>query len=117
MLHHLLTICNYYIFYTDYLIKINRDRLNCEAVSGLSLGLVGDGSFVQLMQVVPHADGQPVAQLAAVHGVHHPEHLPPGEGQPHGGVRLVVKMGPHVEVVAQAGLEDLLVDCTDEARG
>ena len=69
------------------------------------------------MQVIPHADGQPVAQLAAVHGVHHPEHLPSGEGQPQVALRLVVKVGPHVEVVAQAGLEDLLVDCTDRAPG
>lgn len=62
------------------------------------------------MQVVAHADGQPVAQLPAVHGVHHPEHLPSGEAQADGTVRFVIKVGADVEVVGQVGLYDLLID-------
>lgn len=62
------------------------------------------------MQVVPHADSQPVAQLPAVHRVHHPEHLSSGEAQTNGGVRLVVKVGADVEVVCQVGLDDLLIN-------
>lgn len=62
------------------------------------------------MQVVPHADGQPVTQLPAVHGVHHPEHLSSGEAQADGAVGLVVKVGAYVEVVGQVGLYDLLIN-------
>lgn len=62
------------------------------------------------MQVVPHADGQPVAQFAPMHRVHHPEHLPSAEAQADGRVGLVVEMGADVEVVGQVGLDDFLVD-------
>lgn len=73
-------------------------------------GLVGDDALVHLVQVGPHADGQPFSQLAAVHGVHHPEHLSPGEAQADGRVRLVIEVGADVEVVGQVGLDDLLVN-------
>lgn len=73
-------------------------------------GLVGDDALVHLVQVGAHADGQPLAQLPPVHGVHHPEHLPPGEAQADGGVRLVIEVGADVEVVGQVGLDDLLVN-------
>lgn len=73
-------------------------------------GLVGDDALVHLMQVVPHADGQPVAQLPAVHGVHHPEHLSSGKAQADGVVRLVIKVGAYVEVVGKVGLYDLLIN-------
>ena len=62
------------------------------------------------MQVVPHADGQPVAQLPTVHRVHHPEHLSSGEVQTNGSVCLVVEVGADVEVVCQVGLDDLLIN-------
>lgn len=62
------------------------------------------------MQVVPHADGQPVAQFPTIHCVHHPEHLPSGEAQANGGVRLVVEMGADVEVVSKVGLDDFLIN-------
>ena len=74
----------------------------------------GDGAFIHLVQVVPHAAGQPVAQFAAVHGVHHPEHLPSGEAQTDGALGLVVEVGADVEVVCQVGLDDLLINCRDD---
>ena len=75
-----------------------KKSLNLSSVSSWP-GLVGDGAFVHLVQVVPHADGQPVAQLPAVHRVDHPEHLSSGEAQADGALRLVVKVGADVEVV------------------
>lgn len=66
------------------------------------------------MQVVPHAYGQPVAQLPAVHRVDHPEHLSSGEAQADGALRLVVKVGADVEIVGQVGLDDLLINCGNE---
>ena len=75
-----------------------------------SLGLVGDGAFIHLVQVVPHAHGQPVADLPTVHCVCDPEHFSSGEAQTDGGVCLVVKVGTDVEVVSQVGLLDLPVN-------
>ena len=62
------------------------------------------------MQVVPHAAGQPVSQLPAVHGVHDPEHLSSGEAQADGPLCLVVEVGTDVEVVRQVRLDDLLIN-------
>lgn len=62
------------------------------------------------MQVVAHADSQPVAQLAAVHRVHHPEHFSSGEAQTDWAIRLVVKVCADVEVVREVGLDDLLIN-------
>lgn len=62
------------------------------------------------MQVVPHADCQPVAKFPTMHCVHHPEHLPSGEVQANGAFRLVVKVGADVEIVRQVGLNDLLIN-------
>lgn len=68
------------------------------------------------MQVVAHAAGQPLAHLPAVHGVHHPEHLPPREAQADGALGLVVEVGADVEVVGQVGLDDLLINWRRKAR-
>lgn len=62
------------------------------------------------MQVIPHADSQPVAYLATMHCVHHSEHLSSGEAQTNGVIGFMVKMCADVEVVSQVGLEDLFVN-------
>lgn len=62
------------------------------------------------MQVVPHAAGQPVAQLPTVHRVYHSEHLSSGEAQTNGSVCFMVKVGADVEVVGQVGFDDLLIN-------
>lgn len=76
-------------------------------------GQVWDGAFIHLVQVVPHADCQPVPQLPTMHCVHHPEHLSPGEAQADVSLCFMVKVGADVEVVCQVGLNDLLVDWGD----
>lgn len=73
-------------------------------------GLVGDGSLVQFVQVIPHAHSQPVAQLPAVHGVQHTEHLPTGEAQADVPLRLVVEVCTDVEGVSDVGLHNLPVN-------
>lgn len=88
------------------LVKI-RISSSCPPVSP---GLVGDGAFVHLVQVIPHADGQPVPYLPTVHCVHHPEHLSSGEAQTNRCFCLVVKVSADVEVVSQIGFDDLLID-------
>lgn len=62
------------------------------------------------MQVVPHADSKPVADLPSEHRIQDPEHLTSGEAQTLGVICLVVKVRPDVEVVPQVGLDDLLVN-------
>lgn len=73
-------------------------------------GLVRDGAFIHLEEVIPHTDGQPVAQFPTMHCVHHPEHLSPGKAQADVSLCFMVKVGADVEVVGQVGLDDLLIN-------
>lgn len=68
--------------------------------SAILPALVGDDPLLQQLLVLASADGQPVAQLAIIQGVHHLENLPTAEGKALRSLLLIFKVGSDKERVS-----------------
>lgn len=71
--------------------------------------LVGNDALLQQLLVFANTNGQPVAQLAVVQGVHHLEDVPPTEGQTLRSLLLIIKVGSDEEGISAARHQDVII--------